>query len=99
MAIDGTYDIEIDLPAGKDTGKGIMKTDGNVLSGALVDKDGTESPFDGGTIEGGAFSFTVNVKGPAGPMQMEISGTAEGDTLSGEMKGPGFAIKFAGSRT
>ena len=81
MAIDGTYNIEIELPAGKETGKGILKTDGNALSGALVDKDGTESPFDGGTIDGDAFSFRVAV-----------------DTLTGVMKGTGFALKFTGSR-
>ena len=98
MAIDGTYDIEMELPTGKETGKGILKTDGNALSGALVDKDGTESPFDGGTVDGDAFSFEVEVKGPTGPMQMGISGTAAGDTLSGVMNGSGFSIKFTGSR-
>jgi len=98
MAMDGTYNIEIALPTGKEPSTVTLKTEGSSLSGVSVDKDGAETAFDGGTADGNSFSVTFDATGPTGPMQMTVTGTVEDDDISGEMKGPGFDLTFSGSR-
>ena len=99
MAIDGTYELEFDIQGAKQSGRGILKADGNSLSGAVVDDKGVETPFDGGTVDGNSFSFTVvNASGPAGPVTFTCTGVVDGDDISGEMQMPGFGFKFSGRR-
>ncbi|MEE8400012.1 MAG: hypothetical protein V3S89_13460 [Desulfobacterales bacterium] len=61
--------------------------------------DISETPFDGGTVDGNSFSVTFDATGPAGPMQMTVTGTVEGDEISGEMLSTGFSLKYSGSRS
>lgn len=98
MGIDGTYKLEIELPTGKESSTVTLKTQGSVLSGVSVAEDGSETSFDGGTVDGNGFSVSVDASGPMGPMQITVTGVVEGDDISGTFTGTGFELKFRGSR-
>lgn len=63
MAIDGTYDAEISMPAGTRPFKITLKTDGDSLSGTIDGLFG-EQPFSEGTVIGDDVSWSVQIQGP-----------------------------------
>lgn len=98
MAVDGTYDTEMTTPMGKQTGKLTLKSSGNVLSGSLASSQGTVN-FDGGKVDGNNVAFSVNIRGPMGPMKLDYSGKVEGDNISGTVKlGQFGTAPFTGKR-
>ncbi len=99
MAIDGTYKVDMNSPLGTYSFTLILKTDGNSLSGSSVGPRGTQK-FDGGTVDGNEFAFSMDFSGPMGQMQLDIKGAADGDDISGQVQlGPYGTATFKGSRT
>ena len=98
MAIDGTYEIEVNTPIGKMKGKLILKTDGGTLSGAIETSMGN-SDFSGGTFNGDEFACAIEMKGPMGKIQLETKGKVTGDAIAGEVKMGNFGTSaFTGKR-
>ena len=98
MAVDGTYNIEIDTPMGKQTSKLTLKTDGNALSGSMESPFGTMD-FSGGTVNGGQVTWGMEISGPMGSMKLDYKGTVTGDDISGEVKAGDFGTSpFKGTR-
>ena len=98
MAVDGTYNIEIDSQMGKRSGKLTLKTDGTSLSGTYTGERGEQS-FDGGTVDGDKCSWTVQMTGPMGQMQLDFKGTVSGDDISGQIQAGSFgSATFKGKR-
>ena len=98
MAVDGTYNIQIDTPMGSQTGKLTLKTDGDSLSGSIVSSMG-EQVFDGGTLTGDEFAWSIQVSGPMGDMKLDFKGSVSGDEISGQVELGSFgSANFKGTR-
>ncbi len=98
MAVDGTYNIEIDSQMGKRSVKLMLKTDGNTLSGSHTGERG-EQTFEGGTVDGDDVAWSVQMTGPMGQMQLDFKGTVSGDEISGQVQAGSFGSSpFKGTR-
>jgi len=98
MAVDGTYNLELDTPMGKRTSKLTLKTDGDSLSGTHSDEMGEQS-FTDGTVSGDDFTFSTKVSSPMGEFQLSFKGTVSGDAISGEVQAGQFgSFPFKGTR-
>jgi hypothetical protein len=98
MAIDGTYNLELDTPMGKRTSKLTLKTDGKSLSGTHSDEMGEQS-FTDGSVSGDDFTFSTKVSSPMGEFQLGFKGTVSGDSVTGEVQAGEFgSFPFKGTR-
>jgi len=84
MAIDGTYNIEIDTPMGKQEAKLNMKADGNKLTGTMENDMGKNDIT--GTTKGNDVSWGLEINSPMGNMKLEFNGKVSGDEITGEVK-------------
>lgn len=98
MAVDGVYNVEMKTQMGTRPGKLTLKTEGSSLSGTLSAEEG-DSPFEGGTVSGGAVEFSVEVTTPMGKIQLGFKGTVSDDTISGQVQAGNFgSFPFEGKR-
>ncbi len=99
MAVAGTYKVDINSPMGTQSFTLTLKTADNSLSGSYAGLEGTQE-FDGGTIDGNEFTFSMDFRGPMGQMQLDIKGAVDGDAISGQVQfGSHGTASFKGSRT
>jgi hypothetical protein len=99
MAIDGTYNVEIDTPMGKQTAKLTLKTEGSALSGSMDSPIGGVNEFSGGTVSGDEVTWSIELDSPMGKMNLEQKATVTGDEISGEVKAGDFgSMPFKGKR-
>lgn len=89
MAVDGTYNVEIDTPMGKQESKLTLKTDGDALSGTMESPMGTIE-FSGGKVNGDDISWEMEISSPMGNMNLEYNLKVSGDDISGEVKAGSF---------
>jgi hypothetical protein len=98
MAIDGTYQIEMDTPMGKQGAKLTLKTSGGTLSGTLEDTFGKHE-FGGGKVEGEQATWDLEIDSPMGKLQLDCTARVSGDSISGEVKVGSFGTSpFKGQR-
>ncbi len=90
MAVDGTYNIEIDTPMGKQTAKLTLKADGAALSGSVDSSMGGLQEFSGGTVSGDDVAWEMEISGPMGKMNLGYKLKVTGDDISGEIKAGDF---------
>jgi len=97
MAVDGTYDIEIDTPMGKQQSKLILKTAGEKLTGSMESPMGTMDFT--GMANGDDVNWNMEINSPMGNMKLEYKGKVSGDEISGEVKAGDFGSSpFRGKR-
>ena len=89
MAVDGTYNIEIDTPMGKQESSLVLKVDGDAVSGSMASPMGTME-FSGGKVSGDAASWEMEIDSPMGKMNLEYNVKISGDDISGEVKAGSF---------
>ena len=97
MAIDGTYNIEVDSPMGKQEFKLTMKTAGDKLNGTM------ESPMGNndftGTVKGNEVSWPMEIASPMGNMKLELNGKVTDDDITGVVKVGSFgSAPFKGKK-
>ena len=98
MAVDGTYNIDIESPMGKQSAKLTLKADGGSLSGSVAGPQG-EQAFEGGTVSGDNVEWSVQISGPMGQMKLDFKGTVSGDEMSGQVQLGSFgSASFKGKR-
>jgi len=98
MAVDGTYNIQINTPMGNQTGKLTLKSDGNSLSGSMSSDMG-EQAFSGGTVTGDEFAWSMQVSSPMGDMKLDFKGSVNADEISGQVQLGSFgSADFKGTR-
>lgn len=85
MAVDGTYNVEIDTPMGKQESKLTLQTDGSALSGTMENPMG-KLGFSGGTVSGDGVAWEVEITGPMGRMNLGYKLKVSGDDISGEVR-------------
>ena len=86
MAVDGTYNIEVQTPMGNRPGKLTLKADGDSLSGSYDGGMGGEQAFSGGTVSGDEATWSISVSGPMGQMKLDFKVTVTGDDVSGQVQ-------------
>ena len=98
MAVDGTYNIEMETPMGKRPGKLTLKADGNSLSGNYGTEQGEQS-FTDGTVDGDNVAWSATVSGPMGQMKLDFKGTVSGNEISGQVQLGSFgSATFKGTK-
>jgi len=99
MVIDGTYNITVDTPLGKQTAKLTLKTDGNILGGSIKAEIGGLNEFSGSTVNGNEAIWSMELNSPLGKLFLEYEATITGDEISGEVKAGDFGKSpFKGKR-
>ncbi|UCB43209.1 MAG: hypothetical protein JSV77_00755 [Dehalococcoidales bacterium] len=86
MAVDGTYNIEVETPMGNRPGKLTLKADGGSLSGSVDMGMGGEQAFSEGTVAGDEATWSISVSGPMGQMKLDFKVTVTGDDVSGQVQ-------------
>jgi hypothetical protein len=86
MAVDGTYNIEVQTPMGNQPGKLTLTTDGNSLSGSFNTSMAGEQAFSGGTVTGDEATWSISVSGPMGQMKLDFKVKVDGDNISGQVQ-------------
>ncbi len=98
MAVDGTYNIELETPMGNRPGKLTLKTEGGSLSGSIVTEQGEQS-FEGGTTSGDDIAFPIQLNTAMGSFNLKFKGTVSGDAISGQIDTGSFgSFPFKGTR-
>src|SRR5262249_24859491 len=77
----GDWNLTLESANGTATPSATFKQDGENLTGTYNGRFG-ESPLQG-TIKGNAIKFTVSITTPNGDIQLEYSGTVDGDAMKG----------------
>ena len=88
MAVDGTWQITVDTPMGKQEGKLVLKTQGTTLTGTQEGQNGS-MPLDGGKVSGNKLTWTSEMTQPFA-MKLEFEVTVNGDQMSGGVKAGNF---------
>ena len=98
MAIDGTYDIEVNTPVGVLKARVALETGDGTLSGTMESQMGT-SVLSGGTVNGDDVSWNMDIKTPIGKMNLTVNATIDGDDVSGEVETGKFGtMQLSGRR-
>ncbi|MDD2735530.1 MAG: hypothetical protein PHF56_16465 [Desulfuromonadaceae bacterium] len=96
MSINGTYNITVQTPMGKETNPITFKTEGTVLTGTASSKKGDE-PLEG-TVDGNSAVWSMKVHTPMGPILVTVNATFDGDSMTGTIKTPLGTSKLEGVR-
>lgn len=97
MAIDGTYKIIAKAPVGNQDGILVYKVEGDVLRGSMT-TGSTTIEFENGKVDGNNFEHTMKFKTPMGSTKTTVTGTVDGDNISGKFKAVMLTMSFSGTR-
>ena len=86
MAVDGTYNIEVQTQMGNQAGKLTLESDGDSLSGSFYSQMAGEQKFSGGTVTGDEATWSISVNSPMGQMKLDFKVTVTGDDISGQVQ-------------
>jgi hypothetical protein len=92
-AVDGTWTVQARGREGTFT----FSADGDTLSGH-VSVMGIEADLQDGKLNGSNFTGTIEANGPVGHVKAKLSGTVDGDSLTGTLKVGIVKTKLTGSR-
>jgi hypothetical protein len=95
--IEGKYSFSGTTPLGVQTGALELRQKGKTLTGSFTALNAS-ADFDQGSADGDTFSFSVSLETIFGEFQLDVSGKINGDSLSGNIKNPGFAFDISGVR-
>ena len=96
--LDGAWDTVMNTPMGQQKATVTLQTDGDSLSGTMAGAQGTVDINDG-SVDGNTGTWKVSITSPM-PMTLEFSATAEGDSISGNVKLGAFgSASFTGTRS
>jgi hypothetical protein len=84
MAIDGTYQIQLDTPIGKQDFQLVLKTEGTKLIGSSDSLLG-KLEFTG-TVKANELRWDTVITGSVGSMKLEFTGKVSGVDISGDVK-------------
>jgi len=83
----GTWKWKLELQNGQTVEPTLkLKVDGDKLTGAIMGRNGNETPIQGGTIKDDELSFTVVRERDGVKMSSKYSGNVSGDTITGKVE-------------
>jgi len=98
MPVDGVYKIVSKTPVGDQPAKLTLKTDGTALSGTSEEPLSGVTTFNGGTVDGDTFAFSMSPMSPYGELALELTGRVDGDLISGDVMSMFGPATFSGTR-
>lgn len=97
MSFAGTWNTTMNTPMGAQNGSLTLVEEGGSLTGKMAGPQG-EIEIKDGSIDGNAASWKADITSPMA-MTLEFSATADGDTMSGNVKLGAFGnATFEGTR-
>lgn len=97
MAIDGTYKVILKTAQGDLESILTYKTEGNVLTGSVTAL-GNSAEVENGKVDGNSFEHSMKMQSPMGKLKTNVTGTVDGDSISGKMKMLIGNMTYAGTR-
>lgn len=98
MAIDGTWNLNLQTPMGERPVVVRLAAAGGTLSGAMVGAAGETAIFDGAS-DGTAVQWSVMFNGAMGEMKLDFAGAVNGDAVAGTVQFGAFgAGAFTGTK-
>ena len=82
--VNGTWNIEVNTPMGKQSAEVTVKADGDSFAGSIAITQGA-SPITDGQVDGNKLAWSVKITQPM-PMTLEFSVEVNGDDMSGFVK-------------
>src|SRR5262245_26322410 len=82
--LSGNWKLTLETPNGSGSPSLVLKHEGEKLTGTYKGRFG-ESPLEG-TVKDKDIKFTVKVNAQGNELQIEYTGTVEGDTMKGKVK-------------
>ena len=99
MNVAGNWKISMNTPAGTQTTTVSITEEGGVLKGTVTDPwGGAPSELESLSVEGNKLTGKVEVSLSMGKMQLEFTGTIDGDSISGNFYTPMGPIDYSGTR-
>lgn len=94
--VDGTYNVTVKIPFGALDGTVTLSSEGGACT-AQLELNGVRQQAEG-TVTGEDFAFGGTADTPLGALSYDISGTADGETLSAVAKTKMGSFTIAGTR-
>lgn len=85
MPVDGTFDITINTPMGKEVSKLTLAANGSTLTGTMQQPGKDEITVDNGTVEGPCVNWSADVTSPI-PLTLKFDGRVDGEIIKGEVE-------------
>lgn len=85
MSVEGTFDITINTPMGKEESKLTLAANGGELTGTMQQPGKDEITVDNGTVEGANVTWSADVTSPI-PLTLKFAGQVDGDAIGGEVE-------------
>ena len=82
--VTGEWNFTVESPNGTGTPTVTFKQDGETLTGTYKGRFG-EAPLKG-TVKGNEIKFTLNISPQGQDLQLDYTGTVDGDTMKGKVK-------------
>ena len=94
----GTWTLTLDTPNGVQNPTLVVEINGTGYSGVYNSRRG---PIEIPAIsrDGNAFSFPLLISVPIGDIQVDYSGTFEGESMTGSVQSPRGEVPFTASKT
>ena len=98
MAIDGTWNLNLQTPMGERPVVVRLATDGAALTGAMVGQAG-EQPVTDGAVNGAKVTWSTMFNGAMGEMKLDFAGDVDGEAMTGTVQFGAFGSgTFAGTK-
>ena len=95
MSVVGTWQVSMTTPMGQQSRDITINEDG---TGSLTDPMGGPAPIQELTIDGNNFSGKADVNTPIGKINMSLTASVDGDSISGSFQTPMGPMAFTGNR-
>lgn len=82
--VNGTWNIEVNTPMGKQTAEVSVEADGDAFTGDISITQGS-SPITDGQVDGNKLTWSVKINQPM-PMTLEFAVEVNGDEMTGFVK-------------
>lgn len=82
--VNGTWNIEVNTPMGKQSAEVSVEADGEAFTGSIAITQGS-SPITDGQVDGNKLTWSVKITQPM-PMTLEFAVEVNGDDMSGFVK-------------
>ncbi len=96
--LSGSYSINIDIPGSPVSGTFNFTQSGSSLSGTMATAGGGSAPLRDGRVTGSTFSFAATVPYGGSNIDITVTGTVNGNQISGTIDSPAGAVPFAGTK-
>ncbi|HEX6000007.1 MAG TPA: hypothetical protein VFZ16_11540 [Hyphomicrobiaceae bacterium] len=97
MSANGTWRLVLQTPIGERTAEVTLAATDDMLTGRMTSDEGNTTDIYAGTLAGNRLSWKADIKNPM-PLTLELTGTINGDSMTGTVSTPLGSWPFSGHR-